>query len=174
MILFPFLSKFASIDNLGVTTSAIGDYTTPANFSVGPPADEVWNITRMIVFIEDTGAFTPNKYGFLTALTVGINLGVYRAGVLKIDLLNGLPVKQNNHWKRQCYDISHDEFGNAQATESLGVRWTFQHSGVPISLDGDQTDQIRVVMADNLTGLIAHTFLFQGHKVQPDYRQLKL
>jgi hypothetical protein len=167
---FPIRNRFATIDNLGVDGNAIGDYSTPTDFSVGPPAGEVWEMHRVIGYIEDAGTFNASGYGALTALTNGIQARCYRGSVMENDLLNSAQVKTNTQWKAICYDIKISEFGLGNANESLGFRWTFARSGTPITLDGDYDDEIRFTMNDNLTGLINHSFLVQGFLVLPNYK----
>jgi hypothetical protein len=168
---FPIRNRFATINNLGIVGNAIGDYSTPTDFSVGPPEGEVWEMHRVIGYIEDAGTFSGSGYGALSALTNGIRVRCYRGSTMENDLLNGEAIKTNTQWKAVCFDIKISEFGLGNANESLGFRWTWAKSGTPITLNGDLDDQIRFTMQDNLTGLINHSFLVQGFLILQDYQK---
>ena len=173
---FPYLSRIATLNNAGVTSEIIGNYSAgngPVWFGIGPPAGESWDIARVLVYLEDAGTFNTSGYGALSALSVGIKMGVFRDGVEQIDLLDGFAVKQNTHWKRLCYDITLNDFGSGQTNGILGARWTFLNSDVPIILTGNQSDTIRITVNDNFTGLVSHIFTFQGHINQPDLKAFR-
>ena len=143
------------------TTSAIGNYSvTQGIFYIQPPSDDVFQINRLIVFVQDTGSFDSGSYGNGITLTNGITVRVQNNQGTFSDLTAGSPIKINPHWKRLCYDANVSAYGLGD--ESLGVRWTFSKAGYPIRLDGGSYDRIEVLLDDNFTGLVDHTFLVQG------------
>jgi len=71
------------------------------------------------------------------------------------------PVKSNAHWGRHCYDIDVKSWGNTPTNELLVGRWTFEKCGQPVVLQPDE--KIKIVLNDDLTGLIAHHFQIQGY-----------
>ena len=142
-------------------TSAVGDYSTAeAYFDVKPPADETWDITRLITYIEDSGAFDSGGYGNGSVLANGIKIELMQGDTVITDLIDAHPIKQNTHWKRLCYDIALSTFGTGN--ESLSARWTFTKAGAAIRLRGENSEKIRITVRDNHTNLVEQSFMFQG------------
>jgi len=146
------------------TTSAIGDYSSvPGVFKISPAAGEVFSIARMLVYIEDAGTISADEYGNLAALTNGVKVSGFRDSVEQVALTGQVNIKTNSQWGRICYDSNPLTYGNGN--NIIVARWTFSKSGRPIILQGDELDDLRVTLTDNLTGLIDHTFLVQGFKL---------
>ena len=150
------------LDTVGDGTgdsNANGNYATiPKNFMYTCPADVRYvTINRLIIYIEDTGNFSADGYGALSGLTNGIQVRVEHAGET-ILLTNNKPVKTNLHWGQMCYDTSYISFGSGD--NGLTVRWTFGNSGKPIKLYPGES--LIVLVRDNLSGLVDHTFFAQG------------
>ena len=146
------------------TKQAIGDYSSGEDFKITPPSGQIYRITRLVVFIEDTRTFDPNKYGNLgDALGNGISIKTKNANGDIKDLTDGIPITNNAAWGRVCYDATVSNYGGTPANEALHVRWTFAKSGTVIRLVGDNGEFLAAELSDNLTGLIEHTFLVQGY-----------
>ena len=145
------------------TTNANGDYSgTQGEFFVLPPAGIVYRIRRLLVCIEDANGFRAEKYGSLAgALTNGIQMEVHDGSTQIIDFLAGATVKTNAAWGAYSFDVELKTWGAGD--EILLVRWTFGRAGVPIRLVGDSTQRLRVLLNDDLTGLIAHLLTVQGY-----------
>lgn len=148
------------------TKEAIGDYSAaPQSFSITPSqvtdAEEVMRVARMIVSIEDSGAFSAEKYGYMSALTNGVRLVVTRDSVEIDDGMNGVPVTSNAEWGALCYDASVKTWG--VGNQMLLVRWTFEKTGSIIRLDGEAKESLDIVLNDDFSGLIKHRFLVQGY-----------
>tara|TARA_R110000796_G_scaffold251769_1_gene383934 strand:- start:1886 stop:2467 length:582 start_codon:yes stop_codon:yes gene_type:complete len=140
------------------TKQALGNYATATPFFITPGVGEVYDITRLIVYIEDSSGMDNAKYGNIAALTNGITINSVVGGVTD-DMTDGLAIKTNGQWKRVCYDQHIDSTG--AGNDSCAARWTFSASGVPIRLS--YGDTLSVVCHDDFTGLIDHTFKIQGH-----------
>jgi hypothetical protein len=77
------------------------------------------------------------------------------------DLTEGFPIKSNGDWAGLCYDADVKSWRTGGAgDEFLVVRYTFTRMGGPITLASD--DQLAIDFSDDFTGLIKHTFMFQG------------
>jgi len=91
-----------SLDGLGVTTNAIGDYSgTPARFMVKTVEADL-HPARLLIQINDADA-QYNTYGNIAALTNGVLIQVEREltpGVYTFfqPLLAGIPIKQTLDW----------------------------------------------------------------------------
>ena len=156
-------SIFSTFARNGGAISAVGDYSlSQTDFILEPEGDDVLWVHRVLIFLEDTGSFDSEKYGNGITLTNGISIKVYRGETETMDLMDANPVKTNSHWKRLCYDFSILDEGTGNKT--AGARFTIEKGGVSIGLDGSKSDQIRVELNDDFTGLVDHTFIFQGYK----------
>jgi hypothetical protein len=144
------------------TKDAIGDYSvTQGVFKIAPAAGEVFRIHRLLVYIEDTAGMTSSEYGNLgSALPNGVQLRIHNGTSTVLDLLDGVPVTVNGEWGGLCYDVALKSWG--AGNDVLLVRWTFTNAGAPLRLDGDATEELQVLLDDNLTGLIHHRFQVQG------------
>jgi hypothetical protein len=163
-------SQYASLNGLGTGTINLnGNYSaatgTPDEAYIRVPSGKSsFTVTRVIVSVGDTKGMVGAEYGNLgAALSVGIEIKVRStnaSGTDEIsDLTAGLPITTNAEWARQCYDMQ-IHTGTANANELLTARYTFGKHGAPIHLDAD--DEIAITLADNLTGLLSHHFLFEG------------
>ena len=147
-------------DGSGVD-NAIGDYSiTPKSFKIAPAVGETFSVERMIVYIRDTGSFDADKYGNNITLTNGITIRVKTdiggADTTHWDVTDNLPIKSNSGWKR----LMHDELVSAYGIgdESVTYRYTFARDGSPIILEGDNGDELQIILNDNFTGLVEHCF----------------
>lgn len=140
--------------------------STPVLFKVGAPEGTTLHIHRMIVGIRDDGTFSAEKYGVIAnGLTNGLEIGLYNeSGTQLQDLTGGINVKNNAGWGRLCYDVDVKTWGNGD--QFLLARWTFTKSGLAITINHglEATDRyLGVVVNDNLTSLVAHTFTAEGY-----------
>jgi len=148
-------------------TNAVGDYSTGvggssgAIFAITPPAGTAYRIERMMIHIQDTGAFAAEKYGYMTALSNGIQVRVSGTTGVLHDLTDAKPVKTNAQWGRLCYDVRVDTW--AAGDEYLSARWTFSKGGYPLRLDGDRSERLEVYLLDSTTGLNEHDFYVHGY-----------
>lgn len=145
------------------TTNAIGDYSSAAEeFKIAPGVGEHFHIHRLIVSIGDAGSFDSGGYGAVTpvaSLTNGVVLRVQNGGT--VFSLTDDPITTNAEWAAYCHDVTVHSFGSGDAL--LTARWTFDKSGIPISLRGDEGEELVVELNDDLTFLTAHKFLIQGY-----------
>jgi len=149
------------------TKNAVGDYSTPTDFYIAPPAGTAYSIERLIVHIEDNGTLSPDKYGALTALSNGIDVEMLRGAAVLCDFNDGLPITHNGDWGRNSYDWSESSFG--AGNNIVQVRLTFSKTGSALYLNGNLGDKLVIRMNDNLTGLVEHYFMVQGISNDKDY-----
>jgi len=156
------LSQYLSAngDGTGVTEATMVAGSPETVLYIEPPTAQDFHIMRMIVYVEDTGAFDADKYGNNITLTNGIEVRTVGAHGITADLTAGKPVLTNSHWARYCHDIRVDDFGTGN--ETLSVRWTFEKSGKPIILSGTDNERLEIVLSDDFSGLVSHLFLVQG------------
>ena len=157
--------KFLTLDNDGSTIEATGNYALAAeSFYIQPPAGEIWRINRMIIYLQDNGNLGQDGYGSGSALTNGISVQHSTDNGLTIltDLTDSQTIKINPHWSRVNYDVNIYNYTGGDGT--LGSRWTFANNGYPIRLVGDNNDRFQVIVNDDLSGLLAHSFFIGGYK----------
>ena len=148
-------------DGSGTTNSNVDGSGTPVDFKIVCPGGERYFLTRMMFALTDTSAgVVSTNYGGLSALSNGLDIGVFGDDdVLISSLLGGLPLKTNTDWLRVCFDFESFDFGS---NIGLGARWTFTKDfGRPIVLETGQ--YLAVTVNDDLEGLLTHYFSIRGY-----------
>lgn len=144
-------------------TPLTGTLTTPIIYQVAPPVGVNWNITRILINMTDGAASDDNKFGGINELTNGV--------VIRQD--NG--IKTNiTHWRnngdmvRDMFDVTYDKITGG--VNGLHGRWTFQKAGIVINLNGDDGDELRILIQDDIaaqTTMIVRAQGYLGHEDTP-------
>ncbi len=158
-----------SADSIGTWTVTVQAQTIRA----GPPAGARWAIRRLLFHLEDGASqFNADQYGGLSALSTGTQIQVGQSDGTVLHYLTGedgtgaaqsTGVKTNMEFSALMHDVAVIPYG--AGNDAIAGRWTFKKSGKDIRLDGDAGDEIQVVINDDLNGLVTHTFIIQGEKV---------
>lgn len=132
-------------------------------YNTYPPAGISWDITRIMVYIEDNVVMDSGKFGGIPALINGIVLrkknGIYQ---------NIYNLKTNGELSQRSYDVRYDDKAPA-GVYALTSRTSFSGQdkhGVTIRLDGDDSDELQVLVQDDLSELSHLHIIAQGHVVQ--------
>ncbi len=143
----------------GTHGANVNGSVTPVPYYFQPSLNGIvdLDVYRLIVMIEDTGALAADNYGALGTLTNGIRVQ-HVSGNTTTNLDGGLAIKSHAHWARLCYDMAEHTFGSG--ANFVVVRWTFERAGIPLHIEN--TDQLKVTINDDLTGLEDHHFMIQG------------
>ena len=147
------------------TNLAIDGSTTPQEFTVSPSnleAGTEWDIVRIIIHIQGTGAMDDGLFGDITALTKGV---VFRTenGIIK----NIFNAKSNGDFAEHTFDRSYASKAPAGKT-ALIIRRTFggqNKNGVVLRLRSDTLDKFITIVQDDLSGLEHMHIVVQGHRV---------
>jgi len=142
-----------------MNANVLGTTEDPVVFSLDPAQLGLsWvRITRMLVFIEDTGNFLAGTYGAESTLANGVRVQYTKNGTT-YQLDGGEGITSNAAWARACYDSTPHNYGSGN--NFLAVRWTHAKASEPILLRrGDTFD---VSIRDDLRGLVSHEFFLQG------------
>lgn len=136
------------------TTNATGNYTTTTAFYIQPPAASTYVLDQLIVSVEDSAVITYNSYGATTVIT---GVVIQRVGSSEtITLTNTVPITANQGWRRYC-EVDQTNAGGTHQLQAIcdlrGMR-----------LNGDQSEQLKVLLNDDYSGLDAHYFAVQGYK----------
>lgn len=148
---------------------------TPVIFSVSPfnlydpivpTRGQQWDITRIMFAITDDAAMDDARFGGISGgLTNGIVMrkkdGLYK---------NIFNVKTNGDFAIRSYDVTYipDTLGPA-GEYGLRVRRTFagpSKNGVTVRLDAEDSDEIQVIVRDDLSSLSSMSVVVQGHIVE--------
>lgn len=148
------------------TNMAVNGSVTPVEFSVSPSglaAGTQWDINRMVFTITDGSVMDDGKFGGITALTKGCVLRV-EDGYTK----NIFNVKTNEDFALRSFDAEY--VTNAPAgVYGFRCRRTFNgqdKNGVVIRLSGDTGDMLKMIIQDDLSGLVTFRAIVQGHVVE--------
>lgn len=161
------LNVYRYLDTVGDgsgTKNANGNYAGGATiFRLAPAASTIYRVARMMISIGDTKGMVAEEYGDLgSALGNGVIVRVHNGSSTVLDITDNLPVTTNGEWGRVCFDVDIKSWGNTN--ELLVARWTFMRAGQYLRLDGDASEELQVVLEDNLTGLLSHHFFAQGYE----------
>lgn len=148
---------------------AVNGSVTPVEFSVSPadltPGTK-WDITRMIFQMLDDAAMDDGTFGGIAALTKGVYLR-HIDGITK----NIFNVKTNGDFAAHMYDIDYSDKAPA-GQYGFRARRSFageDKNGVVIRLSESgvgESDTLKLVVQDDLSGLISFQAIVQGHVVQ--------
>ena len=119
----------------------------PQNFTGGPPSDQIWRISRMLLTIIDTNINNVESYGAISGgLTNGIEIGVIQNGVISIlnperNITAGMfKVRSNGDWASLMFDLEIINLG--AGNDYVNGRWTVDKAGTRIRIDGSNNDTI--------------------------------
>lgn len=152
---------FLYLDSIGDGTGTKDMATTPDVYLLECATDKRLIIERMLISYQDAGGGTVEEYGNLgAALTTGIEVKlVDENDNVLIDLTDGVPVQQNGHWSRQCFDAARLDWGAGE--DLFIVRWTFSKAGRPIFME--RGDRFEFQINDSLVNLSNHYVNVQGY-----------
>ena len=143
-------------DGTGVTNMA----AAAADYTVTPGANEVVNIARLLLIMEDAGKFAGEKYTAAAALTTGIIITKENAsGVLHT--YTPQPIKKIGHWALVAgVDMVLTDF--TTGNDIVMVRWTLSKAEHETILDGTKGEFLKVEINDTLVALVEHIMQVQG------------
>ena len=135
--------------------------SSPIIFSITPPENTSWDITRMLITILDNAAMNDGTFGGITALTNGV---VFRKK--DGDYKNIFNAKKNGDLRAHAYDVAYLEPFLPTGTYGFGCRRSFNgpdKNGVTIRLNAG--DEFQVIIQDDLTDLSEFVVVAQGHVI---------
>ncbi len=156
-----------SEDGLGINDNANGDYSATGvgatTFSAGPPANDVWYMSRIMVYVQDTGNFDATLYGNAIVMTNGYHSWHTHEGHDHVLVPASVGVKTTGDLAANMFNIQHEAFGTGD--EWLAAPFVFEEVGGPVVLNGDAGDTFNVEFRDDLSGLNKHHFTLQGYAI---------
>jgi hypothetical protein len=140
-----------------INGSVAGSLGSPISLIIKPQPTQILYVTRILIFIEDSGTLDSGGFGNGAALTNGIIFRTYRwRGQTNEEILpslqeNQLPIKKNQEFKALCHDEIFSNYGSG--SQSLSWRYTFTKdtNGEPLALSGPSKEELHVVIQDDIT-----------------------
>lgn len=164
---FAGISGSTAASDIAVT----GDYSSISQeFALLPPADEIWYITRMSLYIRTLGKVRIDKYGDGNAVANGIGLQLRTGGSIGplVSDFNGNPAarcKDNSDWQMHLCRFTTGDFDTGGGGDLVSGIWECDAAlGRAIILDPRRGDALIVFAEDDFTFLTDHKFKFGGYK----------
>jgi hypothetical protein len=147
----------AVLEKVILNMNVVGSIAAPLTYSITPPSDEIWHISRIILSMTDQTAMDDSLFGGLAALTNGVVLVNYST-------MNHTVThwKTNQHIIEDMYDVTYSAKAPA-GFYGLRGRFTFTESDVVIRLVGSASDTLNILIQDDLSGLDTFSIKAQGH-----------
>jgi hypothetical protein len=149
---------FKRFENGGIADMNVNGSVTPVVFSVSPPAGEVWRIASWSLYVQDGGTFDAEKWGNGITMTNGL-LPILNIGGTDYDMLE-FTIKTSGDLSSVCDGLNHLAFGTGD--EIVTAEWDFISKGQYVRLT--ENDSIKLVVQDDLTGLVKQYSLIKGYK----------
>lgn len=133
---------------------------TPKEFHVIPPLGVKYNITNVVFFIGDDAAMDHTKFGGIAALPKGLILRK-EDGITQ----NVYNVKSNGDLSLRNFHIRYDDRapGSNYGFQSLSNFGGRENRNVIFRLNGDQAEELKIIVQDDLTSLTKFQAIAQGH-----------
>jgi hypothetical protein len=153
----------------GSINANINAASSRETWSFGPSATSTFRAFRLLVTVEDEMGFQADEYGNLgSSLGTGLLIQVSDSNGTKIDLCDGVPITKNSEWAHFFHDVDVKSWGVTPTNELLTARWTFAKAGVPIRLEGSESEELQVILQDDFSALLGHFFVVQGYCEEGD------
>jgi len=143
---------------------AVNGSVTPVVFRIAPllGSESRWDVTRILGTILDDVEMDDGMFGGIAALINGV---IFRKknGIFK-NLFN---VKTNGEIAARMYDASYADKAK-KGEYGFRFRRTYggqSKSGVVIRLDSADSDELQIIIQDDLTALGSFNIIVQGHLV---------
>jgi hypothetical protein len=149
-------------DGSGTKDAAVDHSGAAEEYMLVPEADEAMRLYSLRVYIRDATTFNSNGYGAISSspLTNGVQVLVKDGTGTLLDLLHEEPVKCNAHWLRVGDADPGEAFGAGSTI--LTVTVPLARSGVPIRVNGFDSEYLAVVLNDDFSALTEHYFWVEG------------
>ena len=143
-------------DGSGITDMA----TIAGDYFVKPGLNELMQISRLLLVMEDDAKFAGEKYTGSGALSTGIVITKEDAGGV-LHLYTPQPIKKLGHWGLVAgVDMVLTDF--TTGNDIVLVRWTLSKADHTTFLDGRKGEFIRFAVRDTLAAAVEHIVQVQG------------
>ena len=145
--------------NAGVDGSGAGGVT----YEIAPPSGQVWDITRLTYYIEDsTAAMTHSLFGNIAALTNGVVLRVKRSAS-KYEVIQNIKANVDLMVDTDGFVIRADMTAADFGLTSVKEFGNEANSGAMIRLDGSLGESLELVVRDDVSTIDLFKAKVQGY-----------
>lgn len=135
---------------------------TPIKLFTAPPADARYVLREMTISVGDTGAIEINDYGSISGpLANGVQFYIKKRGV---EILLGLPLKTNGGLVDLGPFRDRITYTSNKVTAYEFAINAYADRGIELS--GNDGDEFGVIIQDNLSTLLTHTFSVKGRDLR--------
>jgi len=146
------------LENAGSRDMNVNGSVTPVSFTAGPGSGKRWYIARLLVTLEDS-SINHTKFGGQAALTNGIDFKVTESGTER-DVIPHR-IKKNGQWRHFSYDSAIE----SASTDIMTIRWTFANGLTAFKLNNADSDNLKIIVNDDLTSISTFVAVIQGFEV---------
>jgi hypothetical protein len=146
------------LTNGGSSEMNVDGSSTPVSFTAAPPTNKNIIVYRLLLVMEDA-SMSWKKFGGIAALTNGVDIKVTEDGTERT--ISTDPIKTNRDYVWNCYDVEID----SATTDVLRMRWTFSRAGTVLVLKDSFSDNFKIVINDDVTGVDYYKATIQGYEV---------
>lgn len=139
----------SKLKNGGSADMTVNGATTSVTFSTGPTTtDEIWYLTRVGLAMDDSGNSSRSDFG---AIASGLTNGLRMDFVIDGTTYTGSPIKTNSELIQRFESTFRGQstafINDANFVSAIAILQ------IPTILQESTSDEVRVVVQDNLTGL---------------------
>lgn len=146
------------LNNGGSDELNVNGSVTPVDFTAEPPSGKNMIVYRLLLVMEDN-SMSWTKFAGRSALANGVVIYVTEDGVERNIVTD--PIKTNRDYVWNCYDVEIDP----ATTAILRMRWTFSRAGTVLVLKDADSDNFRIAINDDLSGISYFKATIQGYEV---------
>ena len=155
---FPGLSQRKFFENTGSLDLNVDGSSTPVEFLVTPNTGKIFYVYSISIVIEDN-AINFTKFGGIIALTNGLDFKVTENGLSEVTLTN---IKTNG----QFYTFANNVILESATIDILVAHINIKQStGTSIKLIDSNSDNLKIVINDNLTSINKFQVIARGYEV---------
>ena len=148
------------IDSVGNGTGTAEMATTADAYFVIPGDNELIEVARLCMVMQDTGKFAGEKYTAAGALSNGIIITKENAGGV-LHTYTPQPIKTVGHWGLLAgVDVLLTDFTTGD--DLFFVRWTLSKAEHKTTLNGEKGEFLKFNVQDSLAALVSHLVQAQG------------
>lgn len=157
-------------DGTGSKVAKVDGSSTPVVFRVKPAPGEILSLTALFPSFTVTDPQFASGYGTPSPLANGILVEQVRVApdlseTVVVDWLAGTPITRYEDWSRYPGRDQLSALNTAFLNFVYNVEFELTSDGAPLLLIGDDGDELRVTIRDDLTSLLFHQFLVSGFQL---------
>jgi len=147
-------------DSVGNGTGTTEMAAAADDYFIVPGANELIEVARILMVMEDNGKFAGELYTAAGALSTGIKITKENAGGV-LHTYTPQPIKKIGHWGLLAgVDVILTDF--TTGNDIFIVRWTLSKSEHQTILDGRNGEFLKFEVNDTLVAAVSHLVSAQG------------